>query len=285
MNIYPTPNHDKAQRCNWSKDPGAIHPVSNLSLDQIHWDKDYQRQKLNENVVLNIAREFSWSKFGVLTVMNRDGIFYVVDGRHRWQAALRRGDIKEVPCTIIPSLGQHEEAETFYGMNNNRTPVSALDKYRAMITAKNPDYLACEEMLQRHEIKVSAASDQPSKVNFSKCIITTFCANRHACEEAIRLQRIMIGKDSSLNEMIHKGLFRLLTAPSNELNGDLGKYAEPIYRRGGKTEIVASINAMVAKLSRAGKTPLVCALGIVDLANRSLRGGRKLHFVPRSQGE
>lgn len=82
--------------------------------------EDYQREG-DDAFVAEIARNFNWVKFGALWVSQRAngtiGKLCVVDGGMRLRAALRIGEITEVPCLVYRGLTRQEEAEVFLRIN------------------------------------------------------------------------------------------------------------------------------------------------------------------------
>jgi hypothetical protein len=95
-------------------------------------DDTYQRA-LRVPKCVAIARDWSWIACAALTVANRDGSYKIVDGQHRWQAAMRRSDITVLPCLVFPTCEVKEEAAGFLASNVNRGPLSGLARFKAAV--------------------------------------------------------------------------------------------------------------------------------------------------------
>lgn len=125
---------DKVNRYGWS-DPGNPGKFAMIHKDQILIPEDsYQRAASGggaDQKVLRIASDFSWIAFQTISVCERGGAYYAVDGGHRLRAARRRSDIEMVPCMIYESDSVGDEAKAFDTVNSNRKPMSAVDRHQA----------------------------------------------------------------------------------------------------------------------------------------------------------
>lgn len=114
---------------------GQAPELGYTDLVSIRVDASYQRP-LKERRVLQILRDFSWAQFGALMLVRQDdGTFTVYDGQHRFEAARRHPDIEAVPSVIVELEAQFEEAQSFLGVNVNRSAISTVEKYWAGIEA------------------------------------------------------------------------------------------------------------------------------------------------------
>jgi len=167
---------DKIYRYNWS-DPGSPGKFSMIHKDQIVIPTDsYQRAASGgeaDRKVIRIASEFSWVAFQIISVVERGGVFYAVDGGHRLRAARRRSDIQMVPCMVYSSDSIKEEAKSFDIVNSNRKPMSAVDRHRAHLIQGDPVAIKAEEYVKEASRTISkhAGSGTISCVNdLKKCI-------------------------------------------------------------------------------------------------------------------
>ncbi|MGG7535333.1 DUF6551 family protein [Rhizobium sp. 12,4] len=114
---------------------GAAPELAFINKAQIRVDASYQRP-LKEKRVKQILRDFSWKQFGTLMVVDQgDGSYTVYDGQHRHAAACRHPGIIEVPAAIVTLDQAYEEAQSFLGVNINRSAISTVEKYWAGIEA------------------------------------------------------------------------------------------------------------------------------------------------------
>lgn len=160
-----TPNGlDKISRYNWKMQdsPGVL---ANVKKTDILFDHEYQRSQ-NKAKILEIAKNWSWLAMGVITIADRGGQLYAVDGMHRVSAALLRSDIETVPCIIFKTSDVREEATGFVQANTLRKPISTFDKHRALLVAGDETAALVERLLDDGGFEPSTNS---SKKNGVKC--------------------------------------------------------------------------------------------------------------------
>lgn len=119
------------------------HPrVISISLDILNIDAAYQRT-LNRSLVDRIVENFDPAGVGLIAVSRRaDGTYWVIDGQHRVEA-LRILGIGSVMCLVEETEDQATEALVFM-LRNTRKEVLAFDKFRARLTAHDPDVVAID---------------------------------------------------------------------------------------------------------------------------------------------
>jgi hypothetical protein len=169
-------------------------------------DPDYQRLLVEEKA-LEFSRNWSWQACGALTVGNRDGKLHVIDGQHRHNGAMRRSDIKSLPCLIFQTTTQREEAESFLQTNTNRKPISSIDRHRASLMTEDEASVLVERMVREAGRHVSAKSS----ANTVSCVTAlTYClrVDRQVME---RLWPIMaeISVGEPLDNILVRGLWYL----------------------------------------------------------------------------
>lgn len=114
---------------------GTAPELAFIDKKLIRVDASYQRP-LKERRVKQILRDFSWKQFGTLMLVDQgDGTFTVYDGQHRHAAACRHPGVAEVPAAIVTLDQAFEEAQSFLGVNINRSAISTVEKYWAGIEA------------------------------------------------------------------------------------------------------------------------------------------------------
>jgi len=253
---------DKVARYSWNEKPSENAKLQWLKVDMLEVDHSYQRERLHEPQVLSIARAFNWAFFGALTVKKREGKYFVIDGQHRLAAAIRRGDIHSVPCSVTESGGVADEAVAFVNNNSNRKVVSSFDKYRAMVVACDPVHLEVERMLADRGLHVSQ-SNCPSAITFPTYLVTSYRISPSDTAAAMDIQRDMIGKQERMCIVIAKGLFCLIRRnPENKHR--LIAAAEGVFKRGGKSILEQSIRSISIETGTNNSEP-VCAAGIANV--------------------
>ena len=136
----------KIDRYGWEVQdrPGQMEMIDKNNLEI---DYTYQRDG-NEAKINTLARDWSWLACGVITVAQRGGNLFVVDGQHRVLAARKRSDIGMLPCIVFRSQGVKEEASGFLVAQTMRKPVSATEKFRALVAIGDPVAVAVKEMVE-----------------------------------------------------------------------------------------------------------------------------------------
>ena len=167
---------DKVSRYGWSN-PGTPGRFMMIHKDQIVIpDDSYQRAATGggaDSKVLKIASGFSWVAFQVISITERDGVYYAVDGGHRLRAARRRSDIDLVPCMVYETSSIEDEAKAFDVVNSNRKPMGAVDRHRAHLVQNDAVALKAEQYAAAagRVISKNASSGTISCVNdLKKCI-------------------------------------------------------------------------------------------------------------------
>lgn len=138
-------------RTRYAAPRGSLPVLQYLSPAQLRVDDSYQRGIANgqsRNLIARIAREWDWDLCQVLIVARRgeEGLF-VVDGQHRLEAARLRGDIAQLPCVVGTYASAQEEARTFAKLNRQRTPLKAIDIFKAAIAGRDPEACALMSLI------------------------------------------------------------------------------------------------------------------------------------------
>ena len=109
-----------------------------IDKTQLNVDPSYQRSH-TEAKIIKMANEWSWIACGAISVALRDnGDWYVRDGQHRVLAAMRRADIKELPCLLFDVTSVPQEARGFLMTNTHRKSMTAVNKFKALIMTGDP---------------------------------------------------------------------------------------------------------------------------------------------------
>lgn len=124
-------------------------------------DDTYQRDEV-ETKVHEISAAFSWAYFSAISVAKRrDGSLFVFDGQNRVRAAMRRSDIRELPCVVHRLAGVANEADAFLGVNTRGKPVKAMDKFKAAVVAGHPEAVLVQETLETLGVELSNTPTGP----------------------------------------------------------------------------------------------------------------------------
>ena len=92
------------------------------------------QRALRMSHVRKIVKEFDESKLGVLTLSERDGQLFIVNGLHRISALKVLKYDKPVMAVVSTGLDSKAEAQKFLGLNNSLA-VSTIEKFKVEIEA------------------------------------------------------------------------------------------------------------------------------------------------------
>jgi hypothetical protein len=127
-------------------------PLGLLNISYADPGPGYQRAA-NERRIRKISANWDWDMMEPLVVSIRqgqpdEGSYFVVDGQHRFLAALRVfGEDQEVPCIIV-HMTLDQEALRFARQNENRRNVHTRDLFRAKIQANDPEALDIKDAVE-----------------------------------------------------------------------------------------------------------------------------------------
>lgn len=120
-----------------------------VPVDSIFVDHAYQRE-LKPALVKKILKNFSWAKFGCLSLAaHADGRYACIEGQHRLEAARNHPQVSRVPAAIFRMQDVSEEADAFLGINATRQAVSSVERYWAGLRAGDPACLRIHEVLSK----------------------------------------------------------------------------------------------------------------------------------------
>ncbi len=116
-----------------------------LDLGLLIVDRKYQRD-INQHGnahINNIRRSFNWNCYQPIIVAERpDGKYGIIDGQHRFMAALTHPLIKELPCYVIDAPDVAQQAEVFVAVNSVRKSLTSQQKFFAALAAGKPGAVA-----------------------------------------------------------------------------------------------------------------------------------------------
>lgn len=147
----------KAERYKWLE-PGQKGELRVIHKSLLSVDDSYQRSP-RESKVHAILHGFSWPAFGALTVAQRpSGSLVIIDGQHRWMAAMKHSEIADVPVVIFKMSSASDEASEFINSNTLRKPVTALEKFKAQIESGDRVAIDVKALVEAHGRRVGVNS-------------------------------------------------------------------------------------------------------------------------------
>lgn len=244
--------------------------LDHIGLDLIDVDQGYQRP-LKRKRVAQILREFEWTKFGALNLVDQgNGRFTVYDGQHRLEAAKQHPKVSRIPAVIVTIAQSYKEAEAFLGVNVNRSAISTVEKYWAGIEAGDDAMMRVCAVLDEAGCEVvppgtkSGAPNRTSSVSGVERAIKYF--GEKAVTEACRTLVAAWPKDSgALNGTIIQALARLYR--NNR------KFIQPermILKLTSKDRRILTSDAEALRKMGGGDAPLALSKALVEIYNKGL---------------
>lgn len=133
-------------------------PINALIINEA-----YQRpiEKKGKTSIQKIAQNFHWGRFSPLLVSKMpDGKYAIIDGQHRAHAAAICG-IETVPA-LVADLTEQEQAAAFSWVNGNVTALTALQVYRAALSAMEPWAVQCDAAVSRAGCRMMTSNKSSS---------------------------------------------------------------------------------------------------------------------------
>ena len=266
--------NSKQDRYGWAEIQGELPTVQMIRKSLLYIDRGYQRDaRPSDDRVRRIAATFNWNRFAAITVSKRGGRYMVVDGQNRLLACMKRKEIDMVPCCIQSHSGseinkQAAEAAAFLGINTTAKGVSAFDKHRAGLIAKDQNTMLTQAALDAGGVVLVRNSKGPNETA--------------AAAETAKLVR-QIGKDAVAralavckNMVFPEGIpARALLAVSYLLEGVAGGADERLVAKlisigGAPAEIL--MHKMILVAGKSG--PAVTGEALRQAVNNGLRSNR-----------
>lgn len=195
---------DKIDRYKWNTLPpmGEFVFIEKQDLDIDH---SYQRDKIDEHKLNTIAANWSWVSCGAISVAERNGRWYVMDGQHRKLAADKRSDITELPCMVFDLNSKEKEARAFVELNTNKTTVAGKDRFKALLIAKEQSAIRLKSIIE----STGHAIGNSKNVKYIDCILTLWKAFKRNEKNFINLWPLVsdVCSDSFIVDKLFRGIW------------------------------------------------------------------------------
>lgn len=221
----------------------------------------YQREA-HDAKALDIARDFRWPAFGVLLVARTlDATYFVFDGGHRLNAAMRRSDVKTVPCMIFDLASRAEQARMFSWANTRRRGVDAHEKHRAAVAGEDAVAIAVEQLISSLGYRTSK-SDATYVIRCIAAVRRCFVNDEAATRDTLALA-VQVAQGRIITDTLFQGLWYLWRAT----DGGIGERAERArVLKIGMDALVGGARKAQAAFIKGGAR--VWAQGMADVINR-----------------
>lgn len=234
------------------------------------------QRDLNTARVKHILDDLNLDKLGTLTVSERDGFFYIIDGQHRW-VALRNflGDGWEdvsVEAWCWTGLSEQEEAHKFLEFNDSLT-VDEFSRFKVGVTADLPVPTDINRIVTSLGLKVTR-----SKTNGGIAAVSGLNAVYLKLGGPATLQKTLtIVRDSfgdiGFESVIVKGVARMYTRYEGKLDAD--RLVKKLNATNGGYKNILQRARLVREQNGAYMDLCVAAV-ITEIYNSGLRGKASL---------
>ena len=255
---------DKLSVYKWTADdkPGVLMMIDKGALSV---DQSYQRDETHSKT-LEIASAWSWIACGAIIVGMRGEGFFVIDGQHRVAAAMKRSDIKELPCVVFETEGVKEEAIGFLRSNTNRRPISAVARHKASLASG-------DEMSDKINAAINAAglviAHSANRYPHIKCISLCDKLARQNFESFARALRLASELAAPCGAVIHDRLLSGLFEIDRKMDGGISERFRKRILHVKYTAIIDGINRACAFFARGSSKTF--AEGILQEVNKGMR--------------
>jgi hypothetical protein len=262
----------KRERYGWTMvdDRGAFEWIKK---EKLCIDHTYQRNSVSLARVHALASSWSWVACGSLLVgMRKNGSLWVVDGQHRKLAADKRDDIKELPCMIFEGEPA-SEAAGFLRSNENRKPLTGLDKLNALVTTGDQVCIRIVAVLERYGYKL-CTGDNPRYIQCVGELRKLFTKDGDLSERVFGLA-VSIADGERITQYPLRGMFALELKMRSENVGQsiFDKHNVDTLKRIG----LDKLNRQIANMSAVEgvRSEKACAKAIQHELNRG-RSSRRI---------
>ena len=177
---------------------------------ELNVDHEYQRNEVNVDKVRSIASSWSWAGCGTISVALRpDGLFFVFDGQHRFMASKIRADITTLPCMVFECDSVAQEAAGFLVTNSERKPVTAIDKFQALVITDDQYAQKVKGLLSDLGLEISKTANRPGQIKCIARCMTLASIDVSSLTKTLALAERVCRDIAPIQEDVVAGLFHI----------------------------------------------------------------------------
>lgn len=129
--------------------------IAEVPISLMRIDDSYQR--LVQNNIKKLMRNWNDEECQALLVSYRDGYFYIMDGQHRYVVANVK-NISHLVCEIYTGLTREEEAKRFAKQNDNITRLTTYDTFKANLVFKEEIDTSIKKICDKYNVSVEKSN-------------------------------------------------------------------------------------------------------------------------------
>ena len=248
--------------------------VMEVRAEALKFDASYQRAIIPARVK-RLRTDMDLDAIGVITVSERDGELYVVDGQHRVRALVDEGLGEwKVKCNVYSDMEPEEEAGLFRTMNDTRR-IAAFDDFRAGLVERDPECVAIARICERAGLRVDQQAG-PGHVTCVGALRSIYRRSPNGKAGALLTATLDLalaswGRQSSAVEgKVLEGIAIVLDTYGEEV--DLAALTKKLAKVGGQASGLLGM-ARGLREHRGGTVAQAVAVIVVDLYNKGRRAG------------
>jgi hypothetical protein len=250
-----------------------------IATTMLRVDISYQRDKI-QPFINALSKNYNPNFAGTILVVKRsDGYYYIVDGQHRFLAAVLAG-YTEMPCQIIDLPNVADEALAFLDINNFRRSVNNFIKLKAGVTGQQPVQTDIYNAINGAGLTLVKGVRKGSTTDFAAVKALEYLYRRGEIELVDDTLDFIGRVWKTYNDRFVKGVGMFLLCYGNKFTwGQLTS----VFRKAladGETpaRIIAGVPAVgVAKRINSSNSPIDVATYLIGLANVST--GRRTRYI------
>jgi len=127
--------------------------VTQVDKNKMCVNTSYQRP-IDMARAKKIALNWDWRLCLPLLVCKNGGKYSIIDGDHRYAAAMMLDNVTFLPCIQFNKMAENTQAKLFIQCNSQSKPIKKLDFYRAGIIAKDEYCLQLQKIADKHGVKI-----------------------------------------------------------------------------------------------------------------------------------
>lgn len=176
----------------------ALGPRPTLSwIDKslLRIESSYQRTlsaKRSQRLIEKLAANFCWAHCApLIAAVGYRGTYTLIDGQHRHQAALRRDDIKDLPCYVVDAKDLKAQVEAFVAHNRDRVALNSVVLFHAAVAAGEPAAAGVVAACQEAGVEVHRTPMSVDRMAPHQTIATGACTRIVTEEGRARLVEVL----------------------------------------------------------------------------------------------